>query len=245
MSNAPTVLLLPGNMCDERMWHDLLPAFAGWKTECHVPVERTVLEMARVCLDRYPGPLIPVGFSMGGIVALAIADIAPDRVAGLGLIDTNAGADRPDRAAIRRRQQRDVSAGGLAMVVGDELMPTYFAHENRSNKPLASLVMDMAIKLGPEVFLSQSEALRTRLDYRGVLGQIGAPLLIACGEQDQLCSPDLHRCMAATSRRSELHVVPGAGHMLPLEQPQELRQLLSGWLYNHGRELACETVSGS
>lgn len=241
--DGPTILLLPGNMCDERMWHDVQPAFAGWKTECRVPTENTIREMASACLDRFAGKLIPVGFSMGGIVGLAMADIAPDRISGLGLLDTNAGADRPERAAMRPRQQRDALAGGLASVVMQELKPAYFAPENRSNERLRSLVLDMAINLGPEIFVSQSEALRTRPDLWQALEQLDAPVLIACGTEDDLCPPELHKRLAETSQNSELHIVPGAGHMLPLEQPQKLNELLSRWLAHIGKELTCPAAS--
>ena len=95
VSDRPTLLLLPGNMCDERMWSGLLPWLGERAVAAPVPTEATIEAMAATCLERHPGRLMPVGFSMGGIVALAIARAAPDRVAALALLDTNAGADAP------------------------------------------------------------------------------------------------------------------------------------------------------
>ena len=243
MSECPTILLLPGNMCDERMWHQTLPAFAGWKVEHYLPQEGSIPDMARACLNRFQGPLLPIGFSMGAIVAAAIADIAPLRIAALGLIDTNTGPDRPERASARGRQQRDVRDGALADVVMEELKPAYFAKQNRSNKQLRALVLDMAVTVGDETFVSQSEALRTRPDYCHVLQNIEAPIFLACGEEDDLCTPELHKQMASHARNVELHIIPGAGHMLPLEQPEKLRTVLSAWLTRLKEDSPCLIAS--
>ena len=53
--------------------------------------------------------------------------------------------------------------------------------------------------------------------------------LVACGEEDRLCPPDWHRDIAASARHATLHIVPGAGHMLPLEQPARLAELIAQW----------------
>lgn len=243
MTDRPTILLLPGNMCDARMWQGVQSAFAGWEAVCRVPSQGAIPEMASACLSEVSGQLIPIGFSMGGIVALAIAELAPDRVAALGLLDTNAGTDRADRATLRLRQQRDVRAGRLPSVVMEELKPLYFARENRSDERLRSLVHDMAIALGPEVFVAQSEALRLRPDYSHVLGSFAGPVFFACGEEDELCPPELHRGMAQRVARGELHIVPGAGHLLPIERPGTLSPLLADWLARIEKETLCPAAS--
>ncbi len=230
MTDRPTLLLLPGNMCDERLWRGVLPELNGWHVQQCLPTEDSIHEMAQTCLDRTPGPLIPVGFSMGAIIALSMANISPERIAAIALIDTNAGADRPDRANVRHRQQKDVMAGKLETVVLDELAPVYFASGNRNDEKLRSLVLKMALDIGPDVFCSQSEALRTRPDQRHVMPTLNVASFIACGEEDAICSPDLHRELSNTAMNSELHIVPDAGHMLPMEQPEALGKLLSHWL---------------
>ena len=230
MKERATILLLPGNMCDARMWSGIVPELQRWRVVTPVPTQDSIAGMAQACLDAYSGRLIPIGFSMGGIVALALARAAPERVAAIGLIDTNAGADLPERAAMRPRQQRDVQAGGLERIVVEELQPKYFAAENRSDERLLALVLDMALALGPEVFVRQSEALRTRPDQHDVLPLLGVPSFLVCGAEDQLCPPRLHQDLAEGARASELHIVSGAGHMLPLERPEVLARLLKRWL---------------
>ena len=187
--------------------------------------------MALQMLAANTGPLIPIGFSMGAIVALEMLRQDPVRVAALALIAFNATADLPERAAVRPRQQADVSAGNLVRVVANELKPHYLSSANTNNDALRTLTMDMAIALGPDTFVRQSEALRTRADLQTVLRTIAVPTLLACGSDDVLCPPDWHVAWAsAIGAHATLSILPNAGHLLPIEQPAALADLLIGWL---------------
>lgn len=228
-----TPVLLAGNMCDGRLWTDAVRACLPGAVDADLTRDDTVLAMAARALAAEEGPLLPVGFSMGGIVALRMAELAPDRIAGLVLLDTNAAADLPERAAARPRQQADVRAGGLERVIVQELKPNYLAAANRGDTALLDLLRDMALSLGPDVFVRQSEALRTRPCQRHVLSGLDAPALILCGEEDRLCPPDWHQELALSARDAVLHVVPDAGHMLPLERPDALAHHLTDWLKEH------------
>lgn len=236
-----TAVLLPGNMCDARLWsgggsaveaglaaRGLAVAYADLSDAA------TISDMAAGVLARVPGTLLPVGFSMGGIVALEMARQAPERVAGLVLIDTNAGADLPERAVVRPVQQARVRGGALATIVADELKPAYLAAANRGDAALKDLLFDMAMRLGDDVFCAQSEALRARADLGPVLDAFAGPVLFAVGAEDALCPPDWHAAMAARCTRATLRIIDGAGHMLPLERPHELAQAIGQWLDDIG-----------
>ena len=187
MDETPTIILIPGNMCDHRIWDGIIPFLSNWKTVHCEPREDTIVGMARKCLDENAGPLLPVGFSMGANVALAMAHEAPDRIVAMALLDVNAGPDRAFRAQPRLDQQRRVANGRLGEVVTRELEPHYFSAGNRHDPNFGKLVRDMADALGPDVFVAQSEALRTRRDYRPLLQAIETPVFLACGEEDTLC----------------------------------------------------------
>jgi pimeloyl-ACP methyl ester carboxylesterase len=237
-------MLLAGNMCDERLWDGLRPALGDRRILTPALVEDdTIAGMAARCLAAAEGPLIPIGFSMGGIVALAMAAQAPERLIALGLIDTNPSADLPERAAVRPRQQAEVRSGGLERIVVEELKPNYLAAANRGDRAMLALLRDMAIRLGPQVFVRQSEALRTRPDQSQVVEALDAPIFLACGAEDQLCPPRWHQAMAQAARCAELHVVPGAGHMLPLEQPRALSAALAAWLSRVESRMSCPLES--
>lgn len=224
-----TPVLIAGNMCDARMWSPAVRATLPGAVDADTSLDDTVDGMAWRALAATRGPLLPVGFSMGGIVALAMSRLAPDRIVGLVLLDTNPSADLPERASARHLQQAAVRAGRLERVVVDELKPNYLAAANREDATLRALLRDMALSLGDDVFVAQSEALRTRVDQRDVLGTLDVPVLVACGAEDRLCPPEWHRAMVDSVRRATLRVVEGAGHMLPVEQPARLAALISDW----------------
>lgn len=228
----PTPVLLSGNMCDGRLWSGgcgaIRRALPG-AVDADLTHDASIAKMARRVLDAVEGPLLPVGFSMGGIVALAMAEAAPERVSGLALLDTNAGADLPERAAARPRQQAEVRAGGLERVVVEELKPNYLAASRRGDLALLGELRAMALTLGPDVFVRQSEALRTRPDLRHVPPGLDIPVFVGCGEEDRLCPPEWHEALARSAEDAVLHVVPDAGHTLPLERPGVLADLLGRW----------------
>lgn len=236
-----TAVLLPGNMCDARLWSGGGSAVAAELAARGVGVvhsgrldQTTIAAMAADVLAQVSGRLLPIGFSMGGIVALEMARQVPERVAGLVLIDTNAGADLPERAAVRPVQQARVRGGALATIVADELKPAYLAAASRGNTALKDLLFAMAMRLGEDVFCAQSEALCTRADLGPVLDGFAGPVLFAVGAEDALCPPDWHAAMAARCARATLRVIDGAGHMLPLERPHELAAAIGRWLDDNG-----------
>lgn len=225
--SSPALVLLPGNMCDARLWQSLDGMSAR---HADLSQDDNISAMATRGLADNPGELVLAGFSMGGIVALEMARQAPDRIKGLILIDTNAGADLPERAAIRPVQQNRVRGGALAQIVSEELKPAYLAVQNRDDENIRALVFDMAMGLGGDVFIRQSEALRTRADLAPVLNDFSGPVLLVCGAEDALCPPVWHEAMAARCCDAELRIVSGAGHLVPLEQPRTFRAIITAWL---------------
>ena len=233
----PAVILIPGNMCDARLWDGgagiLRRALADHGLaiiDADTTRDATIEAMALRALAASDGPILPVGFSMGAIVALAIAQLAPDRISGMALFGLNAGADLPERATARQRQQAEVRNGGLERILVEELKPNYLAAANRHNEAMLELVRDMGMALGPQVFISQSEALRTRTDLRPVLDTTPAPVLLGCGEEDGLCPPAWHQDWAARLADGQITIFAGAGHLLPLEAPQAFADTLIAWI---------------
>ena len=237
---ATTVVLLPGNMCDARLWRELPQALFGEAQMIHADLTKdmTITGMAARALKSAAGTLLPVGFSMGAIVAVEMARIAPERVAGLILSSYNAAADLPERAARRPLQQSEAAEEGLERLLIEELKPNYLAACHRDDAAMLALLRDMGLSLGPQVFIRQSEALRNRADRRQSLTKLKIPVLFACGLEDQLCLPEWHRQWLAAVPGSRLAMVAGAGHMLPLEQPDAFARAIKQWLIDNERKLS-------
>jgi len=225
-----TPVLLPGNMCDARLWTEAVRRVLPGAVDADLTQDCSIAAMAARALDSVSGTLLPVGSSMGAIVAVEMRQQAPDRIAGLVLLGYNATADLPDRAAHRPDQQAEVRRGGLERVLVEELKPNYLGMQHRGNTTLLALLRDMGMGLGADVFVRQSEALRLRPDRRDTLSQIAVPVLLGCGAEDALCPPAWHDDWAARIANAERFTVAGAGHMLPLEAPEILTDNIRGWL---------------
>ena len=229
--NLTALLRLAGHMCDARLWSALNLPFAAWDAD--LGRGSSVQMMAEDALEAAPPSFIAIGFSMGGIVALHLAPIAGERLKGLILLDTNPGADPPERRLMRERQQRAVAQGLLPQIVREELKPQYLAAGNSERADILDLAMDMALACGPSVFLSQAEALRTRPDVWGVLPTLNLPVLVLCGAEDELCPPALHARICRACPDASLSIVEGAGHLLPLEQPAAVSTAIMAWVEQH------------
>lgn len=224
------LVVIPGMMCDARLWPGLAARLPR-RTIVHAPCTEAerMEDLAALVLADAPPRFALAGLSMGGIVAMEIVRQAPERVERLALLDTNPRAEAPDVAARRQPQIDRAFAGGLAAVMRDELKPNYLAPGPR-DAALLDLCLDMALGLGPKVFARQSCALRDRPDQQATLAAYRGPALVLMGEHDLLCPRDRHDLMHALMPRSRLAVIPGAGHLPTLEQPDATLDELIRWL---------------
>lgn len=224
------LVLIPGMMCDARMWGSI-PAALHPRPIVHViPTDAdTMAELARVLLRDAPPRFALAGLSMGGILAMEVLAQAPDRVERLALLDTNPRTELPEVRANREPQIARALNGGLVRVMRDEMKPNYLAR-GPGKKAFLDLCLDMAIKLGPQVFARQSRALRDRAEHQATLAAFKGPALVLMGAEDRLCPRDRHDLMHALMPQSRLVIVKGAGHLPPLERPIETTVALRRWL---------------
>ncbi len=236
----PTPVLLPGNMCDARLWTADVRAVLSGALDADLTQDDSISAMAEWSLAATTGMLLPVGFSLGAIVAVEMAVQAPERIAGLVLAGYNATADLPERAAHRPVQQAEVRAdtngAGLERVLVEELKPNYLAAQNREDSALLDLLRDMGMGLGADVFVRQSEALRLREDRRAAIAVLDIPVLYLCGSEDTLCPPAWHKDWATQTPRAQFEEVAGAGHMLPLEASSAFAATIEHWLIMNEKE---------
>ena len=225
------LLLLPGMMCDARLYGPQLEALSHARAVMVAPfgLHETIADIAADILTNAPTRFALAGLSMGGIVAMEVIRQAPERVARLALLDTNPKAEAPDIAARREPQMEKVRAGGLRAVMRDEMKPNYLT-DGPNMGAILDLCMAMAETVGPEAFIAQSRALQSRPDQQETLKRVTAPTLILCGEDDALCPLHRHTLMHDLIPGSTLTVIKGAGHLPTLEQPDATNEALAAWL---------------
>ncbi len=155
--------------------------------------------------------------------------LAPERIERIALMDTNPLAETEAVKARRLPQIDAVKNGRLAAIMRDEMKPNYLADGPQRSEVL-DLCMDMALALGPEVFVKQSRALMDRPDQSDTLRSADIPALVMCGRYDTLCPLSRHELMADLLQNAHLEVIENAGHLPTLEQPEEANAALMRWL---------------
>ena len=231
MAEPEPLVLLPGMMCDARLWGPQVAAFEAERQVIVLPITEhdKVADLARAVLDAAPPRFALAGLSMGGIVAMQVIATAHDRVTRLALMDTNPKAEHPAYAKQREPQIARVLSGELHEVMRDEMKPNYLA-PGPGREAVLDLCMEMAEALGPGVFVRQSRALQTRPDRQEALRHVRRPTLILCGEHDALCPIERHELMAGLVRGSVLEIVEDAGHLPTLERPEAVNAAMRDWL---------------
>ena len=227
------LVMIPGMMCDERIFAPQIEELVS-KRSVHVAdisKHDNISDLAADVLSHAPPKFCLVGHSMGGIVAMEICAQDPKRIEKLVLIDTNPLAELEEVKLKREPQISDALSGKLINVIRDEMKPNYLA-SSENQDIILNICMDMALSLGPKVFINQSRALQTRADQQSNIQSINIPVLIMCGSEDKLCTVERHEMMHNMISNSELKIINNAGHMPTLEQPSETTEVLKEWLMN-------------
>lgn len=225
------LVLLPGMMCDARLFAPQFAAFSGKRTVISAPISQyaTMSELASSALASLPKRFALAGLSMGGIVAMEMLRQAPDRIAGLALLDTNPLAEQDEVKARRIHQIDAVKAGNLRQVMRDEMKPNYLT-DGPNQGSILDICMVMASDLGDAVFINQTNALMDRFDQSATLRSCPCPALSLCGEDDTLCPIARHELMRDLLPDAELQIIQNAGHLPTLEQPETTNAALARWL---------------
>ncbi|KAA9162101.1 alpha/beta fold hydrolase [Amycolatopsis acidicola] len=157
------------------------------------------------------------GCSMGGYLAMAVLRAAPERVGGLVLIDTKASADAPEAAANRRKIAERAESEGVTGWLAESMLPNLLA-EN-ATPDVVETVREIIDSQPPAGVAWAARAMAVRPDSLDVLAKADVPALVVVGEQDKLTPPEQAKAMAEALPGAELAVLPGVGHLTPLEDP--------------------------
>lgn len=170
-----------------------------------------------------------MGHSMGGYVALATWKIAPERFLGLGLINTQAGADSEEARQNRYKTADRVSEEG-SKVVAEAMLPKMFAPTLPGDDSLIEQVRTLILATKPDGIIGTLKGMAVRPDSTATLPNITVPVLILTGDKDQLIPPQRSEAMAGAIPTATLATVENAGHLPMLEQPQATTMAIRNYL---------------
>jgi pimeloyl-ACP methyl ester carboxylesterase len=196
----------------------------------HLEIERVVL----------------CGLSMGGYVAFDFWRQFGDRVRGIVLSDTRASADSPDTKRARHHLADRVRAEGPAPVI-EALLPKLLASATtRKKKGVVSMVRAMMEETAPEAMARALLGMAARADADPLLRTIDVPVLVVVGADDVITSRGQAEMLARGIRGARIEVVEAAGHIPPLEQPEEFNRYLGQFLAGLPRNsLSTRTAFGN
>jgi pimeloyl-ACP methyl ester carboxylesterase len=174
------------------------------------------------------GPVVLAGHSMGGYVALAFARAYPEALRGLVLVGTKAGADTAEAAAGRRALAERVLAEGVEVVL-DAMAPKMLSAAN-TDAGMAAAVRSFMAESKPAGVMGALLGMAGREDALPWLGSLRVPTLVLAGAEDSIMPPSESERLAKAIPGAQLALVPGAGHLLPFEQPEAFNGLLRAFL---------------
>jgi YbgC/YbaW family acyl-CoA thioester hydrolase len=247
---GPAVLFIHGFPLDHTIWEHQLSHLDGWLRiapdlrgmgQSDAPdlgysmatyAEDLLALLNSLGVER----VVLCGLSMGGYVAFEMLRRARYRVQGLILMDSRAEADSPEARKARDASSAQAREGGAAAVAA-AMLPKILASATATDNPvLAERVRRMMEATPVAGMLGAITTLRDRPDSTPLLPTLeGLPSLVVVGEEDQLTPPARSQAMADLLPGSRLIVIPGAGHLTPMERPEAATAAVADFLARVGR----------
>jgi len=228
----PTLFLLPGLLCDARVWDHQVSGLTDL-ADIKVPDFRhldSLEAMADAVLENAPEHFYLAGHSMGGRVALQLLHLAPERVVKLALLDT--GLHPPSAGEPAKRQVLlDLAADKGMAALARAWAPPMVHPDRHSDSAFMQDIFDMVESYTPDAFHNQIRALLGRPDAQPFLARAPRGSLVLCGREDTWSPPAQHEDIArAISDHPAVVVIEHSGHMSTMEQPQAVTQAMRAWL---------------
>jgi 3-oxoadipate enol-lactonase len=222
-------------------WHFIAPDLAGFRGpdaplrgEAAVPLVRTLDDYARRLgrlLDLLEIDRAAIGgISMGGYVTFAMFRLQPERFSGMILADTRAAADTPEGRA-NRAKMRDLLRDRGPSAIADRMLPVLLGATTRRERPDLVDHARRLIEANPPAAIDQAlAAMMGRPDSTTDLARISSPVFVIAGEEDEVIPVTESEALQRAIARSMLTVLPGAGHLSCLEQPEPFAKALTDFL---------------
>jgi pimeloyl-ACP methyl ester carboxylesterase len=188
-------------------------------------------------LDRIAADIAPhlppkfalVAHGLGGNIAIELCRKRPEAVTRIALISTDPMPETPQRAVEMEALLIAAKTGHLKACMA-EMLPLSALHVAPWRDEVMALVMDMAENLGPDQFQRHLRVMQRRADQQKTLRKTHVPTMIIAGESDTLVPRRRAELLAAMMPQGCLEIIPEAGHLPQLEQPETVTKVLETFL---------------
>lgn len=240
--NGDPLVFLHGFLEDSGMWKKVASNFiksnrvicldllGHGKTENlgYIHGMETQANMLKFLLDKLNiGKCTLIGHSMGGYVALAFADLYPQKISALCLMNSTAFADDKEKKRNRDRGIQAVKQNHRTFI--RIAIPGLFSEENRSifSKEVSEITED-ALKMSQQGIIASIEGMKVRVDRSHVLSQKKLSTLMIIGKKDPAL--DYNSLLEQSKNKQVQSVIFEDGHMSHIENEKELIKALSTWI---------------
>lgn len=227
---TPTIFT-PGMITDNRLWTMVLGQLTSKVDPIFAPFasNKSVEEYIKTHFSPYATkPHHIVGFSMGGYISIEYLHQNPASLCSLVLISTSSrGYSDVEKA--QRKKLIDAAEKQFAEIISSSRLSQWLSPTSAHRQENIALLQIMASTAGAAEFIRQQSATLDRQDRRETLRQITLPTLIIHGADDKLIPASEAKALAESMPNATLHIVKNAGHMIPLEQPEQLAGILNDW----------------
>ncbi len=245
LGSGPALVLLHAFPLDRTLYRDVVAPLAacGWRVitpdlpgfgdseESVGSIEDSAVAVALLLNQLGENSAVIGGCSMGGYVALSFAAQFPDRTAALVLIDTKASNDGAQALAQRESVAQQVLAAGSTAALAVTLPESMYSPTTLLQRPdLSEWLRDTARRQRPEAVAAAQRAMAARAEQFAALRALRKPLLCIRGTDDRTATAADHAAMAEAVVDAVDVQVPDAGHLLPIERPEALVELVGEFL---------------
>ena len=174
--------------------------------------------------------VILCGLSMGGYVLFEFMRRYGERARALVLASTRAAADNPEAKSNRFKMIEQVEAKGPA-AAAELMLPKLLGKTTQQNHPdLIEKVRGLIMKNSKQGIIAAQRGMANRLDSTELLPQIKCPTLVLAGEEDAMIPSEEMKAMKEKLPVSRFEVIPKAGHLANLEQPEAFDKAVINFL---------------
>ena len=247
-SNLKPIIFVHGFPFDHFMWDEQVKALGGdyycirydirglgsspagdgqFTMEMFVDDLEIIIEELK--LDR---PII-CGLSMGGYISLRAIERMQEKFSALILCDTKSAADDNEGKLKRAGAIKQINSGGFESFIDAFVLNCFGEQFVKGKKNEYDTVVKRSKKNSPLGVKGCLLAMACRTDTTSYLSKIKIPTLVVCGSEDKLTPPSVMKLMADQIPNSKFITVEGAGHMIPIENPQLVNKSIKDFLVHN------------
>ncbi|MCH6264240.1 MULTISPECIES: alpha/beta fold hydrolase [Neobacillus] len=225
------LVLIPGLNNTKQIWDEVIEHLPS-SIECYpitVPAIANLDQLAEEVLKGLPDQFHLAGFSFGGFLALAMLEKAPERITGLSLIGTSAEGESDASRELRKKSIARAKSGEYEEMVAAGVNRTFYP-SNVEDKKFQKIRKQMLTDYGQDRYIAHATATMARVDRHHLLEKHDIPYLFVASVNDVVVPLEKTKQMTNYAKNAQFATVDRSGHLIPLEQPKELAELMEPWL---------------